>query len=90
MVLLAHEVWHRSDGWEFCLPDVRRDAARSDDPEARREHVIFAASWVEAMTLYHAWQGWEPYVLMEGADRVYTEADLAAQRRLRPDFPPPT
>ena len=42
------------------------------------------------MTLYHAWQGWEPYVLMEGADRVYTEADLAAQRRLRPDFPPPS
>lgn len=89
MVLLAHEVWELSDGWEFSAPDARRDAARVSDPAARLVHVIHAASWVEAMTKYHAWQGWAPYVPMDRTDTVYTEADLARQRRLRPDFPPP-
>ena len=90
MVLLAHEVWELSEGWEICIPDARRDAARAGDPDARLVHVIHAASWAQAMARYHAWQGWEPYVPMDGTDTIYTEADLARQRMLRPDFPPPT
>lgn len=89
MVLLAHEVWEDPDrpSVEFGLPHPKKDAFRAEcEPNSRLQHVIFAASYNEAMRAYYDWQEWGEYMPADrSGDIVYTPADLEEQRRLRPE-----
>ncbi len=86
MVQVMHEVWRGENSYEFGRPNARADALRAKlEPEAKRVHVIYAASLNEAMTRYYEWQGWGLYRLPEGFDDVaYTEEDLREVEAVRP------
>jgi hypothetical protein len=70
---MRHEAW--SDGSFF--PVINRSAAEQVEPGATLVWTVDAASWHEAMTLYHEWRGWEPYVLMDDDPVSYTNAQEA-------------
>jgi len=80
-VRLRHEVWGDDGGYEFTIASKARDELRAViAPSAEMLHVIYASSWEEAMTAYHAWQGWEAYKPIPGiTDQPYDEAFLQEQ-----------
>jgi len=79
-VQLRHEVWRNPDdeSFEFAIASQRADEVRGAiAPKSELLHVIYAASWEEAMTAYHEWQGWEPYKPIPGVtDRLYDDGWL--------------
>jgi hypothetical protein len=83
VVQLLHEVWAHPDGRSIglSLAAARADELRAKvDPDHRLVHSILASSWLEAMTLYHAWQGWEPYRPMPDFEyEPYTEEQRQQQ-----------
>ncbi|MBL8819385.1 MAG: hypothetical protein JNL58_25360 [Planctomyces sp.] len=70
---MRHEAW--SDGSFF--PVINRSAAEQLEPGATLVWTVDAASWHEAMTLYHEWRGWKPYVPMDDDPVLYTNAQEA-------------
>ena len=67
---MRHEAW--SDGSFF--PAINRSSAEQVEPGATLVWTVDAASWHEAMTLYHEWRGWKPYVPMDDDPVTYTNA----------------
>lgn len=65
---MLHQAW--SDGSFF--PVSNRSAAAQVEPGATLIWSVDAASWYEAMRLYHQWKGWEPYVPLDDEDVIYT------------------
>lgn len=73
---MRHEAW--SDGSFF--PVINRSAAAQVEAGAALVWTVEAASWHEAMTLYHKWKGWKPYVPMDEDPLSYTaEQELEAR-----------
>ncbi len=73
---MLHQAW--SDGSFF--PVINRSAAKQLEPGATIVWSVDAASWNEAMTLYHQWRGWKPYIPLDADDVIYTpEQEAAAQ-----------
>ena len=70
---MRHEAW--SDGSFF--PVINRSATDHLKPGATLVWTVDAASWHEAMTLYHKWRGWKPYVPMDDDPVSYTNAQEA-------------
>jgi hypothetical protein len=74
---VLHQAW--SDGSFF--PVINRSARALVEDGATLVWTVEAASWVEAMTLYHEWRGYEPYHPMDddlGAYTVEQEAQAKA------------
>ena len=65
---MRHEAW--SDGSFF--PACNASARRLLEPGARLIWTVEATNWVEAMRLYHEFQGWEPYRPMDDDLGEYT------------------
>ncbi len=74
---MRHEAW--SDGSFF--PVINRSAAALLEPDAKLIWADDAASWNEAMTLYHQWRGWKPYVPLDDVDVIYTAEEEEAARK---------
>jgi hypothetical protein len=75
-----HQAW--SDGSFF--PIINRSAAMQLEPGAIVIWSVDAGSWNEAMTLYHKWRGWKPYVPLDHDDVIYTpEEEEAARKELQ-------
>lgn len=73
-----HEAW--SDGSFF--PVINRSAIEQVEAESTLLWTVDAASWHEAMTRYHEWQGWKPYVPMDDDPITYTSTEEAEAARL--------
>ena len=70
---MRHEAW--SDGSFF--PVINRTAVEQVDAGAVLVWTVDAASWHEAMTLYHVWKQWAPYKPMDDDPVLYTNAQEA-------------
>ncbi len=78
---MLHQAW--SDGSFF--PVSNRSATTQVEPGATLIWSVDAASWNEAMTLYHQWRGWKPYVPLDDDDVIYTaEEEEAARKEIEP------
>ncbi len=86
MIILGHEAWRFSDGLAFYLAgrDAEAVHARTSGP-GKREYVLHAASYEEAIQAHYDHQGW-------GVDRPapfgaenYTKAQLERQLVEYPD-----
>ncbi len=75
---MLHEAW--SDGSFF--PIINRSAAAMIEAGATLLWTVDAASWHEAMELYHTWQGWKAYVPMDDDPVAYTLVEEAEATRL--------
>ena len=54
------------------------------EPGATVIWTVDAASWNEAMTLYHQWRGWKPYFPLDDDDVIYTaEEEEVAWKELK-------
>lgn len=81
---MRHEAW--SD--DSFFPVINRSAAALLEPGATLVWRVDAASWHEAMTLYHDWRDWKPYVPMDDDPVIYTaEQELEAARILESRTP---
>lgn len=81
---MRHEAW--SDGSFF--PAINRSAAAQLEAGATLVWTIEAASWHDAMTLYHEWKGWRPYLPMDDDSVVYTpEQEFEAAGALESPHP---
>ena len=86
MIILRHEAWSFGDGLAFYLAghDAEAFHARISGP-GKREYVVYAASYEEAMQAHYERQGWGTYKpAPEGADN-YTTAQLERQLVEYPD-----
>ncbi|MFO1043005.1 MAG: hypothetical protein U0941_14540 [Planctomycetaceae bacterium] len=70
---MKHEAW--SDGSFF--PVINRSAAAQIESGATLQWSVDAASWHEAMRLYHAWKGWKPYRPLDDDPGTYSTAQEA-------------
>jgi hypothetical protein len=70
---VLHQAW--SDGSFF--PVVNRSARTLVEDGATVVWTVEAASWVEAMSRYHEWRGWEPYRPMDSDPGAYSAAQEA-------------
>ncbi|MCA8987878.1 MAG: hypothetical protein KDA78_09575 [Planctomycetaceae bacterium] len=75
---MLHQAW--SDGSFF--PIINRSAASQLEPEATLIWTVDAGSWLEAMTKYHEWRGWKPYVSLDDDPVAYTAEDEIEAVRL--------
>ncbi len=79
---MRHEAW--SDGSFF--PVINRSAIEQVEAGSTLLWTVDADSWHEAMTHYHKWQGWKPYVPMDDEPIVYTPVEEAEAARLLTDL----
>lgn len=75
---MLHQAW--SDGSFF--PITNRSAVELVPEGATLMWSVEASSWVEAMTLYHKWRGWEPYHPLDDDPIKYTPEEEEEGRRL--------
>lgn len=89
MIILRHEAWSFSDGLAFYLAghDAEAFHARTSGP-GKREYVVHAASYEEAMQAHHEHQGWGDYKRAPVGADDYTRAQLERQLVEYPDDAP--
>ena len=84
VVQLLHQIWEDPDSasLELCVATrAREEQRRKLEPRARLLHSFHASSYLEAMDIYHEWNGWERYVPIPGFEyESYTEAQFRMQR----------
>ena len=73
---MLHRAW--SDG--SFLPVINRSARALVEDGATIVWTIEAACWVEAMTRYYEWRGYEPYRPMDDDHGTYTDEEERVAR----------
>lgn len=71
---MRHEAW--SDGIFF--PVINRSAAAKVEAGSTLVWTVESDSWHDAMTLYHEWQGWKPYLPLDDDPVAKQELEASA------------